>query len=77
MIKKALLSKMRQDQNLVLLSTHIMQEVEAVCDRVIIINHGKIVADAKIGEMQQMAGKMGIKQTSEHKEGIGLEELFF
>jgi len=29
----------------VILSTHIMQEVEAICDRVLIINKGKIVAD--------------------------------
>ena len=29
----------------VMLSTHIMQEVEAICSRAIIINHGKIVAD--------------------------------
>jgi ABC-2 type transport system ATP-binding protein len=29
----------------VLLSTHIMQEVEAMCNRVILINKGKIVAD--------------------------------
>jgi ABC-2 type transport system ATP-binding protein len=29
----------------VMLSTHIMQEVEAVCDRVIIVNHGEIVAN--------------------------------
>lgn len=29
----------------VMLSTHIMQEVEAICDRVVIINRGKIVAD--------------------------------
>jgi ABC-2 type transport system ATP-binding protein len=29
----------------VMLSTHIMQEVEAICDRVIIINHGMIVAN--------------------------------
>jgi ABC-2 type transport system ATP-binding protein len=29
----------------VMLSTHIMQEVEAICDRAIIIHHGKIVAD--------------------------------
>jgi ABC-2 type transport system ATP-binding protein len=29
----------------VMLSTHIMQEVEAICDKVIIINHGKIVAN--------------------------------
>jgi ABC-2 type transport system ATP-binding protein len=32
-------------QKTVILSTHIMQEVEAVCSRAIIINHGKIVAD--------------------------------
>lgn len=33
---------------IVLLSTHIMQEVEAVCSRAIIINHGKIVSDDNI-----------------------------
>lgn len=32
----------------VFLSTHIMQEVEAICDRVIIIDKGKIVADKKL-----------------------------
>lgn len=32
----------------VLLSTHIMQEVEAICDRVIIINEGVLVADKKL-----------------------------
>ena len=31
----------------ILLSTHIMQEVEAICDKVIIISNGKIVADEK------------------------------
>jgi ABC-2 type transport system ATP-binding protein len=36
----------------VLLSTHIMQEVEAVCDRVVIINKGRIVADAPTNELQ-------------------------
>jgi ABC-2 type transport system ATP-binding protein len=32
-------------QKTVMLSTHIMQEVEAICDRIVIINKGKIVAD--------------------------------
>lgn len=36
----------------VILSSHIMQEVEAVCNRVIIINHGKIVADGGIKEIK-------------------------
>jgi ABC-2 type transport system ATP-binding protein len=35
----------------VFLSTHIMQEVEAICDRVIIIDHGKIVTDKKIDNL--------------------------
>jgi ABC-2 type transport system ATP-binding protein len=35
----------------VILTTHIMQEVEAICDRVIIINNGKIVADDKASEL--------------------------
>ena len=35
----------------VLFSTHIMQEVEAVCDRVIILNKGNIVADNTIDEL--------------------------
>jgi ABC-2 type transport system ATP-binding protein len=36
----------------VMLSTHIMQEVEAICDRVVIINKGDIVADGKTNELQ-------------------------
>ncbi len=36
----------------VFLSTHIMQEVEAICDRVIIINKGNIVADQKLSELK-------------------------
>ncbi|MCM8568990.1 gliding motility-associated ABC transporter ATP-binding subunit GldA [Gramella jeungdoensis] len=36
----------------VFLSTHIMQEVEAICDRVIIINKGRIVADKKMKDLR-------------------------
>ncbi|RIV73927.1 gliding motility-associated ABC transporter ATP-binding subunit GldA [Flagellimonas aequoris] len=37
----------------ILLSTHIMKEVEAVCDRVIIINKGQLVADKKLEELRE------------------------
>ena len=37
----------------ILLSTHILKEVEAVCDRVIIIDKGKIVADASLAELRE------------------------
>lgn len=36
----------------VMLSTHIMQEVEAICDRVIIIDRGRIVADDKANRLR-------------------------
>jgi ABC-2 type transport system ATP-binding protein len=39
----------------VLFSTHIMQEVQALCDRVIVINKGKIVADDKIEHLRSEA----------------------
>ena len=40
----------------VILSTHILSEVEATCDRVIIINRGRIVADDKTELLQSAAG---------------------
>lgn len=45
----------------VMLSTHIMQEVEAVCTRVLVINKGKLVADGSIGQLK--AGQFAQKQT--------------
>ena len=42
---------------MVLFSSHILQEVEAICDRVIIINKGKIVADDKLSNLQSTATK--------------------
>jgi ABC-2 type transport system ATP-binding protein len=40
---------------MVLFSSHILQEVEAICDRVIIINKGKIVADDKLSNLQKQS----------------------
>lgn len=48
----------------VILSTHIMQEVEALCDRVIIINQGKIIADDKLSLIQQNSSGNGYLQVT-------------
>jgi ABC-2 type transport system ATP-binding protein len=45
----------------VMLSTHIMQEVEAVCSRVLIINKGKLVADGSVDQLK--GGQFAQKQT--------------
>jgi ABC-2 type transport system ATP-binding protein len=44
---RKLIKEVSKDKT-VIFSTHIMQEVQALCDRVIIINHGKIVADDEL-----------------------------
>ena len=43
-------------QKTVILSTHILSEAEATCDRVVIISRGKIVADGDIDKLKQSAG---------------------
>ncbi|NCP84176.1 MAG: ATP-binding cassette domain-containing protein [Bacteroidetes bacterium] len=39
----------------IMLSSHILQEVEATCDRIIIINQGKIAADATTADLKRRA----------------------
>lgn len=58
----------------VILSTHIMQEVQALCDRVVIINEGKLVANDTIAELQQRTlGRTNI--IVEFSEPIAAERL--
>ena len=47
------LIKRMKGKKTILLSTHIMQEVEAICERVIIINKGEIVADKKLADLRE------------------------
>jgi ABC-2 type transport system ATP-binding protein len=44
----------------VMLSTHIMQEVEAICDRIVIINKGSIVANDKTLNLQETKGEQTV-----------------
>lgn len=48
----------------IFLSTHIMQEVEAICDRIIIIHHGKIVEDASLNVLGKNLEKIFREKTS-------------
>jgi gliding motility-associated transport system ATP-binding protein len=59
----------------VFLSTHIMQEVEAMCDRVIIINKGKIVADKKLQELRDSKEQTVIVEFDYRVEDAFLKQL--
>lgn len=58
----------------VLFSSHIMQEVEAICDRVIIINKGKMVADSPTSKLQNLL-KGGEIISVEFQENVDLAQL--
>ena len=67
---RALIKELGQDKT-VLLSTHIMQEVEAVCDRVIIIKKGEIVVDKLLKDIRSNQHQV-IEVTFDYK----IEEQF-
>jgi len=70
---REVIKKQGQDKT-VLFSSHILQEVEAICDRVIIINKGEIVADDKLSSLQSVAGGQQ-SVTVEFKETVQVELL--
>lgn len=45
----------------VVLSTHIMQEVETICDEVVILNRGKIVADSSLDDLKKIHGSLSLE----------------
>src|SRR5690606_27433236 len=59
----------------VLLSTHIMQEVEAICDRVIIINKGEIVLDKKLKDLKNNKQQIIEVEFDYRVEEIALEKI--
>jgi len=59
----------------IMLSTHIMQEVEAICERVIIINKGKIVADEAAEGLMSVSSVTGTMITVEFNEQPDTEKL--
>ena len=50
------------ENHTVILSTHLMQEAESLCDRIIVLNHGKILADGTIPEVIEKAKAQTLEQ---------------
>jgi ABC-2 type transport system ATP-binding protein len=65
---RALIKSIGQDKT-VIFSTHILQEVRAICDRVVIINRGHLVADASVAELGQQVGA-GVTAVAEFEQPL-------
>lgn len=63
------------ERSTVLLSTHILSEVEAVCDRVIVLLNGEVKADARLSELSSQAATILVLQQGSAEVGDDLWNL--
>lgn len=68
---RALIRNLARDRTIIM-TTHVMQEAQAVCNRLIIINQGKLVADGTSEELSQAAQKEKVIIFEAEGEGIEL-----
>jgi sodium transport system ATP-binding protein len=55
------LKRLKHEGRCVLFSSHIMQEVAALCDRIVVIAHGKVIADESPGALRAQTGEANLE----------------
>ena len=60
------LRRLREEGRCVLFSSHIMQEVGALCDRIVVIAHGRVVADATPDQLREQTGEGNLEDAFVH-----------
>jgi sodium transport system ATP-binding protein len=69
-----MLLELKAQGRCVLFSSHVMQEVAALCDRVVIIGHGRVLADATVQSIRDRSGAASLEEAFLQVLG-GIEEL--
>ncbi|MEO8026074.1 MAG: ATP-binding cassette domain-containing protein [Bryobacteraceae bacterium] len=72
---RELIRGLRRDGCCVLFSSHVMQEVSALCDRIVVIAQGKVVADGTPDELRSMTGRENLEDAFVALSGLDPEEL--
>lgn len=67
------LAQLRSEGRCVLFSSHVMQEVSALCDRIVIIAHGRVIADGTAEELRARAREQSLEEA--FVKLVGLAEL--
>lgn len=58
---RGVIRQLREDQRTVLFSSHIMQEVASLCDNIVVIARGQVVAQGSPGDLRQQTGKADLE----------------
>jgi sodium transport system ATP-binding protein len=58
---RAFIRKLRDDGRTVLFSSHVMQEVSALCDQIVVIAHGRVVASGTADELRQQTDQANLE----------------
>jgi len=72
---RELIRGLRRDGCCVLFSSHIMQEVSALCDRIVVIAHGTVVADGTPDELRSQTGHDNLEDAFVALSGLEAEEI--
>jgi len=63
---RELLRRLKADGHCILFSSHVMQEVAALCDRVIIIGHGRVLAEGSVQSIRERSGATSLEEAFLH-----------
>lgn len=72
---RELIRGLRRDGRCVLFSSHIMQEVSALCDRIVVIAQGRVVADGTPDELRSITGRENLEDAFVALAGLETEEI--
>lgn len=72
---RELIRGLRRDGCCVLFSSHIMQEVSALCDRIVVIAQGTVVADGTPDELRTLTGQDNLEDAFVALSGLEAEEI--
>lgn len=58
---RRLLLRLRNEGRCIIFSSHLMHEVDHLCDHLIVLHHGKIIADGTIAQIKELTGKTNLE----------------
>jgi len=59
---RTLIRRLREQGHCVVFSSHVMQEVGALCDRIVVVARGRVVADGTPDELRARTGKDSLEE---------------